>query len=45
MWDLVYPRGTWVIYNPQDYSDKKYLNGELYYPDPNGTYIENKLKD
>lgn len=54
MWDLVYPRGTWVIYNPQDYgetntyvdySDKKYLNGELYYPDPNGTYIEIELKD
>ena len=54
MWDLVYPRGTWVIYNPQDYgetntyvdySDKKYLNGELYYPDPNGTYIKIELKD
>lgn len=45
MWDLVYPRGTWVIYNPKDYSDEKYLNGELYYPDPNGTYIEIKLKD
>lgn len=54
MWDLVYPRGTWVIYNPQnygekntyvDYSDKKYLNGELYYPDPNSTYVEIKLKD
>ncbi len=54
MWDLVYPRGTWVIYNPQnygekntyvDYSDKKYLNGELYYPDPNSTYVKIKLKD